>query len=108
MNGTACQIELAEQIRPRVEAEFQRVAGALRSASLRQSETDRRDTLAVIAILEEKRDETLSNDRAGYFICNWQEMTDQVRKMIAADSRFEAIQAGRELRRHSDSGQDNL
>jgi hypothetical protein len=107
MTGTASQIELAEQIRPRVEAEFHRVAEALRSTSLRQSELDRRDSLAVIAILEEKREETLSNDRAGYFICNWQEMTDQVRQMIAADSRFEAIRAGRELRRRSDSRQEN-
>jgi len=70
MTGTASQIELADQIRPRVEAEFHRVAGALRSTSLKQSERDRRDTLAVIAILEEKREETLSNDHAGYFICN--------------------------------------
>jgi hypothetical protein len=30
MTGTASQIEWAEQIRPRVEAEFHRVAGALR------------------------------------------------------------------------------
>jgi hypothetical protein len=70
MTGSPSQIEWAEQIRPRVEAEFHRVAGALRSTSLRQSEPDRRNTLAVIAILEEKREETLSNDRAGYFICN--------------------------------------
>jgi hypothetical protein len=108
MTGTASQIELAEQIRPRVEAEFQRVAGVLRSTSLEQSLPDRGDTLAVIAILEEKREETLSNDRAGYFICNWQEMTDQVRQMIAADSRFQAIRAGRELRRRNDSVQENL
>src|SRR6185312_3352489 len=108
MTGTASQIELADQIRPRVEAEFHRVAGALRSTSLKQSERDRRDTLAVIAILEEKREETLSNDHAGYFICNWQEMTDQVRQLIAADRRFEAIRAGRELRRRSGSGQENL
>ena len=108
MTGTASQIELAEQIRPRVEAEFQRVAGALRSTSLRQSELDRRDTFALIAILEEKREETLTNDRAGYFICNWQEMPDQVRRLIAADTRFQTIRAGRELRRRSDSGRERL
>ena len=108
MTGTPSQIELAEQIRPRVEAEFQRVAGVLRSTSLEQSLPDRRDTLAVIAILEEKREETLSNDRAGYFICNWQEMTDQVRQTIAADSRFQAIRAGRELRRRNDSVREKL
>jgi hypothetical protein len=107
MTGTASQIELAGQIRPRVEAEFHRVAEALRSTTIRKSEPDRRDTLAVIAILDEKRAETLRNDRAGYFISNWQEMTDQVRQMIAADSRFEAIRAARELRRRSDSAQEN-
>jgi len=35
-------------------------------------------------------------------------MTDQVRQLIAADRRFEAIRAGRELRRRSGSGQENL
>jgi len=44
MTGTASQIELAEQIRPRVEAEFHRVAGALRATGLRQNEPDGRDT----------------------------------------------------------------
>jgi len=108
MTGTPSQIELAEQIRPRVEAEFHRVAGALRSTSLRQNELDRRDTFALIAILEEKREETLTKDHAGYFICNWQEMTDQVRQLISADSRFQAIRAGRELRRRNDSVRENL
>jgi hypothetical protein len=108
MIGTASQIELAEQIRPRVEAEFHRVAEALRSTSLGKGEPDCRDTLALIAVLDEKREETLSNDRAGYFICNWQEMSDQVRQMIAGDSRFAAIRASRELRRRRDSAQENL
>jgi len=108
MTGTPSQIELAEQIRPRVEAEFHRVAEALRSTSLRQSDLDRRDTFALMAILEEKREETLTNDHAGYFICNWQEMTDQVRRLIAADARFQTIRASRELRRRSDSGRQSL
>ncbi len=63
-----------------------------------QTEQDRADTLAVIAILEEKRVETMANDHAGYFIRNWQELTDQVRQMIAADARFGAIQANRKSR----------
>jgi hypothetical protein len=98
ITGTASQIEWAEQIRPRVEGEFQRVASAFLATAARQTAQDRTDTLAVIAILEEKRVETMANDRAGYFIRNWQELTDQVRQMIVADARFEAIQANRKSR----------
>ena len=98
MTGTASQIEWAEQIRPRVDAEFQRVAGAFRVAASHQGEREQLDTMAVIAILEEKRAEVMANDRAGYFIRDWQELTDQVRQMIAADSRYQAIRANREMR----------
>jgi hypothetical protein len=58
-----------------------------------RSSTDR--TLAVIAILEEKRAEVMAKDQAGYFIHEWQELRDQVRTMIAHDSRYKAIQARR-------------
>jgi hypothetical protein len=54
--------------------------------------------VAVIAILEEKREETMAHDQAGYFIRNWQELTDQVRQMIAADSRYQVIRANRKSR----------
>jgi len=40
----------------------------------------------------------MANDHAGYFIRNWQELTDQVRQMIAADARFDAIRANRKSR----------
>ena len=98
MTGTASQIEWASEIRPRVELEFERVASAFRTKASLQNETLRADTLAIIAILEEKRAEVLSNERAGYFIQNWQELTDQVRQLIAADGRYKAIRANRELR----------
>jgi hypothetical protein len=81
-----------------VEGEFQRVANAFLATADGQTEQDRADTLAVIGILEEKRVETMANDRAGYFIREWQELTDQVRRMIAADARFAAIQANRKSR----------
>jgi hypothetical protein len=100
MTGTASQIEWAGQIRPRVDSEFHRVANAFRSTAVRQTAPDRNDTLAVIAILEEKRAEVMANDRAGYFIRNWGELTDQVRQMIAADSRYQAIRINRETRLH--------
>lgn len=99
MTGTQSQIEWAEQIRPRVDAEFMRVATAFRFTAELQTGVDREDTLAVIAILEEKRVETLANDQAGYFIRNWQELTDQVRQSIAADERYRAIRQAREARR---------
>ena len=98
MTGTASQIEWAEQIKPRVMAEFDRVANALQGAAGRQGERDRMDTRAVIAILEEKRAEVAANDRAGYFIRDWQELGGQVRQMIAQDSRYQAIKANKAAR----------
>jgi len=95
MNGTPSQIEWAELIRPRVNAEFDRVAKALQVASSDRSEQDRLDVEAIVAILEEKRREVMSHDHAGYFIRNWQEMTDQVRQMIFGDPRYQAIRANR-------------
>jgi hypothetical protein len=55
-------------------------------------------TQAILAILEEKRAEVMAREQAGYFIHDWQELTDQVRKMIAQDSRYPAFDAHRETR----------
>ena len=52
MTGTTSQIEWAELIKPRVEAEFDRVANALNTAASHQTEQNRMDTMAVIAILK--------------------------------------------------------
>jgi len=98
LTGTPSQIEWAEQIKPRVSAEFDRVSKALKAAASKQAEQNRMDTQAVIAILEEKRVEVMAKDQAGYFIHDWQESSDQVRRMIAQDSRYQAIQANRETR----------
>jgi hypothetical protein len=95
MTGTVVQIEWAEQIRVRVDSEFDRVARALQSAAGKQRESGRMETHAVIAILEEKRAEVMANDRAGYFILEWQELRDQVRQLIARDSRYQALRARR-------------
>ena len=91
MTGTMSQIEWAEQIKPRVSAEFDRVANAFEAAASRQADEDRSGTRAVIAILEEKRLEVLAKDQAGYFIREWRELNDQVRQMIAVDPRYVAI-----------------
>ena len=93
--GTVNQVAWAEQIKANVSAEFDRVAKALKSRAGGQSEQHRADTRAVIAILEEKRAEVMANNQAGYFIHEWQELRDQVRTLIAHDSRYKAIQARR-------------
>lgn len=99
MTGTPSQIEWAEQIKPRVNAEFERVVKAFEQAAGKQSERDRMDTHAVIAILQEKRVEVMAKNNAGYFIRDWRELRDQVRQMIAQDSRYQAIKAGKAARR---------
>ena len=99
MTGTPSQIEWAEQIKPRVSAEFDRVAKALQAAADKRADQDRMDTQAVIAILEAKRVEVMAKDQAGYFIRDWQELTDQVRQMIAQDSRYQALKATKAARR---------
>jgi hypothetical protein len=93
MTGTESQIEWAEQIKPRVGAEFDRVARALREAACNKSEQVRADAQVAIAIIEEKRAEVMAKEHAGYFIRDWRELTDQVRQMIGKDARFQAIQA---------------
>jgi len=98
LTGTPSQIEWAEQIRPRVSAEFDRVAKVLLAAAGNRGEQFQIDTEAVIAILEEKRAEVMANDRAGYFIRDWQELTDQVRRMISQDPRHKTIQARKAAR----------
>ena len=95
MTGTASQIEWAEQIRPRVQAEFERVAAAFETAARSQPEPACTETRAILDILEEKRAEVMAQDQAGYFIRHWQELHDQVRQMIAKDQRFQAIRATR-------------
>lgn len=99
MMGTANQVDWAEQIKVRVSAEFDRVANALASVANRQTVEDRTNTLAVIAILEDKRMEVMGNDNAGYFIHDWQDLRDQVRQMIAEDSRYKRIKIDQELAR---------
>lgn len=99
MTGTDSQLQWADQIRPRVAQEFDRVSRALQTVAATQPEQDRAETLALIAILEEKRAEIMANDRAGYFIRDWQELDGRVRQTILQDPRYKAICAGREVRR---------
>ena len=98
MSGTAAQVEWAERIKRLVNAEFDRVAASFRSVAGKQDDDKRTDTEAIIAILEEKRAEVMSREQAGYFIHDWQEISDQVRQMIFLDARYQAIKNKRAAR----------
>jgi hypothetical protein len=95
LTGTPSQIEWAIEILPRVAAEFDRVAAAFEARACLQAGQTQSDTRAVIAILLRKRSEVLANSRAGYFIQEWRELSDQVRRLIANDPGYRAIQANR-------------
>jgi len=99
MSGTAAQVEWAERIKRQVNAEFDRVAASFRLVAGKQDDNKRVDTEAIIAILEEKRAEVMSREQAGYFIRDWQEISDQVRQMIFHDARYQAIKSRRGVRR---------
>ena len=59
------------------------------------------ETRTILAILEQKRGETLSIQMAGYYIREWQELSDQVRQMIANDPRYLAVKDQRAARRRT-------
>lgn len=98
MIDTESQIEWAERIKMNVQAEFERVANALRGQAAKQREQDRTDTDTILAILEARRVEILGNKDLGYFIRSWQEISDQVRQLITRDPGFIAIQSSRSTR----------
>ena len=99
--GTPNQIEWAEQIKDRVHKEFDRVGMMLKSVATKQLGWDQTDTLKLVAILEEKRRDVMANDRAGYFIHDWQELRGQVREMIVKDPRYGNIIASQAARKHA-------
>ena len=105
--GTPNQIEWAEQIKDRVHKEFDRVGTILKSLAAKQVGWDQTDTLKLVAILEEKRHDVMVNDRAGYFIHDWQELGDQVREMIVKDPRYGEIMTRRAVRRHAITKKEN-
>jgi hypothetical protein len=93
LTGTRSQVEWAERIRRQVNIEFDRVAASFRAVAQKQPAGKRAATEAIIAILEDKRAKVMSRDQAGYFIRDWQEIDDQVRRMIANDPRYAEIKA---------------
>lgn len=103
--GIVSQVAWAEQIKASVNAEFDRVANAIKATSVRHTEEHQSDTCAVIAILEEKRAEVMAKEPAGYFIQAWQELRDKVRLMIIHDPRHKAIKANRKA---SDEARESI
>jgi hypothetical protein len=93
LNGATHEIEWAVSIRAQVNAEFDRVAKVLERTATQRSGQRQLDTYGMIAILEEKRAEVMSKQDAGYFIQNWHELHDQVRKLLIKDARYQAIKA---------------
>jgi hypothetical protein len=55
----------------------------------------RERTDAILAILEEKRNAVMTQTEAGYFIRDWQDISDQVRQIIVKDPRLHALNFGR-------------
>ena len=97
--GTKQQVASAEKIRERVNGDFDRVAAAIRAVASRQNGQDLTDNMAVVAIVEETRQQVMSNGSAGYFLHQWQEKNNRVQRMIATDPRFVALRKTRNQRR---------
>ena len=98
LTGSEAQQEWAVRIRLLVDQEFDRVAAAFRAVGSKQDPIRRAETDSILAILEDKRAEVMGMDRAGYFIQEWQELRDQVRRLIVNDPRYQAIKADRTRR----------
>jgi hypothetical protein len=76
-----------------LDREFDRVAASLRSIATRQQRHRRADTEAIIAILEEKRAEVMRGEQLRLVIHDGRSFGDQIRELILADARYEAIRA---------------
>ena len=46
-----------------------------------------------ISYLEDKRRGVMSRTEAGYFIRDWQDISNQVRQMVSNDARYQQLQA---------------
>lgn len=95
LSGVQNNLEWAEQIKLRVNAEFDRVAVAIHASAERRNEERRMETLVLMSILESKRTEVMSRQDAGYFIHDWQQIVHQVSTMIRSDARYLAMRKKR-------------
>jgi hypothetical protein len=99
MIGKVNQVKQAEQVKARINTEFDRIARALVSAAAKQAGQDRTDTETVLVILEDKRIEVMEKDQASYFLNNWRELSEEVREKIVQDSRYQDLNTQRARRR---------
>lgn len=99
LDGSVAQVEWAQRIRANVNADFDRVAASFRVVANNQNGTQQADTESIISILEDKRDEVMRRQQAGYFIHEWQEIGDQIRQLIFRDARYQEIKSNRPTRR---------
>jgi hypothetical protein len=93
LTGSETQVEWAERIRAGVRTEFERVEKSFQSVADRQDGASRIRTEAILVILRDKRDAVMNRSEAGYFIREWQDISDQVRQAIGSDPRFKALRA---------------
>ena len=91
MTGTPNQVEWAKEIKRSIRAEFDRVRSVFEKHALSTCAETRSQIQALIEILEEHQQTVLGNEDAGYFIHEWQEITDQVRLLILRDARYQEI-----------------
>jgi hypothetical protein len=82
LTGTESQVEWAERIKLVVSGEFDRVEKSFRAVAETQDGAKRERTEGILALLEEKRNAVMTQTEAGYFIQDWQDISDQVRQMI--------------------------
>ena len=99
MIGTPGQVEWAERLKRQADAEFDRVVKAFQAVAETHTGPEKMEIGTIIEIVEQQRYEAMANERAGYFIRNWQEPASQVRTLMAADARYTVIQERRANRR---------
>jgi hypothetical protein len=99
LEGTAGQVAWAHEIRHRVNAEFDRVRASIEAGSNKFRALDRNETANLLALLEEHRATVLADDRAEYFIAQWQNPPDRLMRVLNGDERWKTINDARAARR---------
>lgn len=85
--------DLDDPIKRQLDREFDRVTASLRSIAARQQRHRHADTVAIIALLEEKRAEVMREQPLRWGIHDRRSFGDQIREWVLADARYQAITA---------------
>ena len=101
LTGTPNQVEWAEQIRLTVAQEFDRVARVFHAQAGIQTGQKQSETRTISRSSSRSVRRRMAIRQAGYFIREWQELSDQVRQMIAKDPRYQAVKDQRAARRRA-------